>query len=89
MGVHAARVVLYGREGCHLCDVAREVVARVAEAAGADWVEIDIDAAAAQDGGALQRTYGEYVPVVTVDGVQRGFWRIDSARLAKALTEPA
>ena len=88
MTVDAARVVLYGRPGCHLCDVAREVVRAVAAAAGARWVEIDVDAAAAHDGGALQREYGEQVPVVFVDGVQRGFWRIDADRVARALAEP-
>ncbi|HEY5514771.1 MAG TPA: glutaredoxin family protein [Pengzhenrongella sp.] len=84
----AARVVLYRRAGCHLCDVAREVVAAAAATAGARWVEIDVDAAVADDGGALQREYGEHVPVVLVDGVQRGFWRIDADRLAVALGEP-
>lgn len=78
-----ARVVLYVRDGCHLCDQAREVVAAAAAEAGAAWVEIDVDAA--DDDGALQREYGESVPVVLVDGVQRGFWRIDPARVAKAL----
>jgi len=82
----AARVVLYRRVGCHLCDVAREVVETVAARAGAHWVEIDVDAA--DDGGALARTYGEHVPVVLVDGVPCGFWRIDSARLSKALGVP-
>jgi glutaredoxin len=85
-----ARVVLYGRAGCHLCDEAREVVARAAVAAGATWVEVDVDAAAEHDGGELQRRYGEQVPVVLVDGVPRGFWRIDPARLARALeADPA
>ena len=79
----AARVVLYGRSGCHLCDEARVVVADAAAAAGARWVEIDVDAA--DDGGLLEREYGEQVPVVLVDGVQRGFWRIDPDRLAAAL----
>ena len=81
----AVRVVLYGRAGCHLCDDARVVVAAVAAAAGARWIEVDVDAAAAHDGGALQRAYGEQVPVVLVDGVQRDYWRIDGERLAAAL----
>lgn len=83
------RVVLYGRAGCHLCDEARAVVAAVAADAGARWIEIDVDAAAAADGGALQREYGEQVPVVLVDGVQRGFWRIDAGRVAAALGQRA
>ncbi|RYV50058.1 glutaredoxin family protein [Pengzhenrongella frigida] len=88
MGDGVVRVVLYVRAGCHLCEAAREVVSTAAAAAGTPWVEIDVDAAAADDGGALQRAYGEEVPVVVVDGVTRGFWRIDAQRLAKALREP-
>jgi hypothetical protein len=82
------RVVLYGRAGCHLCDAARVVVEQVAAESGTGWVEVDVDAAAAHDGGALQREYGEEVPVVTVDGVARGFYRIDPDRLRRALAAP-
>jgi glutaredoxin len=84
----AARIVLLGRAGCHLCDDARTVVEQVAGETGTTWVEIDVDAAAAHDGGALQREHGEQVPVVLVDGVPRGFWRIDPGRLRKALAAP-
>ena len=74
-----ARVVLYGRAGCHLCDDAREVLAAVVPAPEG-WVEVDVDTDPA-----LQDRYGEYVPVVTVDGVQVGFWRVDPERLRRAL----
>lgn len=73
------RVVLYTRVGCHLCDEARPVVAEVADRAGAGWTEVDVD-----DSG-LAQEYGELVPVVTVDGVQHAFWRVDRARLDRAL----
>lgn len=83
-----ARVVLHVRAGCHLCDDARVVVRRVAAEQGVAWEEVDVDAAAEHDGGALRREYGEEVPVVTVDGVPRGFFRIDAERLRKALSGP-
>ena len=47
------------------------------------WAEIDVDL---DPSGALAAQYGDYVPVVTVDGVQQGFWQVDRARLAKALS---
>jgi hypothetical protein len=75
-----ARVVLYTREACHLCEDARAVVVQVCEGAEAAWREIDIDSASA-----LREKYGDYVPVVEVDGVQQGFWRVDGARLARLL----
>jgi hypothetical protein len=71
---------MYSRADCHLCDEARRVVAAVCADAGETWQELDIDAEPA-----LVEQYGEYVPVVEVDGVQQGFWRIDAARLARRL----
>jgi hypothetical protein len=77
----AARLVLYTRTGCHLCDAARAVVEKVCTAAQAGWREVDVDTDPA-----LSERYGDYLPVVEVDGVQQGFWHLDEARLARALT---
>jgi len=74
------RVVLYSRAGCHLCDDARAVVADVAGRAGTDWHEVDVDGDPA-----LAAALGELVPVVEVDGVRQGYWRIDPQRLRRAL----
>ncbi|WP_129337604.1 glutaredoxin family protein [Cellulomonas endophytica] len=82
-----ARVVLYGRAGCHLCDEARAVVAQVCDDAGARWAEVDVDTDPGV-GAALREELSELVPVVEVDGVRRGFWRIDPARLRRALATP-
>jgi hypothetical protein len=76
-------VLLYGRAGCHLCDEARAVVARVCADARVAWAEVDVDAPGTDP--ALRERYGEYVPVVTVGGVQQGFWRVDARRLARAV----
>ncbi|MFV0252876.1 MAG: glutaredoxin family protein [Beutenbergiaceae bacterium] len=74
------RVQLFGRAGCHLCDIARVVVGQESERAGVQWQEIDIDSDPD-----LQRRYGELVPVVLVDGEQIGYWRIDAGDLRAAL----
>jgi len=76
-------VLLYGRAGCHLCDDARAVVVQVCADAGVAWAEVDLDAPSTDP--ALRERYGDYVPVVTVDGVQQGFWRVDARRLARAV----
>jgi len=81
----AARVVLFVRAGCHLCDEARVVVRAACDAAGEHWVEVDVDAAGLRPTGPVPVEYDELVPVVEVDGVRRGYWRIDPARLAGAL----
>lgn len=75
-----ARVTLYGRPGCHLCDVAREVIARVCADLGESFVEICVD-----DDPVLARRYTDEVPVTLVDGRQHDFWRVDEARLRAAL----
>ena len=76
-----ARVTLYGRAGCHLCDDARVVIDRVCRDLGEEYVEIDIDG---DDD--LQARYGEEIPVTLVDGRQHDFWRVDEQRLRTALT---
>ena len=75
------RVTLYSRPGCHLCDAAREVVARVCEDLGEQWVEVDIDS----DDDLADR-FRDEIPVTFVDGAQHDFWRVDEARLRAALS---
>jgi Glutaredoxin-like domain (DUF836) len=58
-------VVLYGREGCCLCDDARVVLERVRAEHPFAFTERDID----QDDGLLS-AYLERIPVVTIDGVE-------------------
>ncbi|MEV4266143.1 glutaredoxin family protein [Kribbella sp. NPDC049584] len=77
-----SRVVMYGKPGCHLCDDAREIIRSVCGELGVEWTEVDIT----QDD-QLFTQYGEQIPVTFVDGKQHDFWRVDSARLRKALTK--
>ena len=77
----APRVVLIGKPGCHLCDEAREVVARVTTDLGESYEERSI-----LDDADLHERYWEQIPVVLVDGAQHDFWRVDEARLRAALT---
>lgn len=76
----SARVVLYSRRGCHLCETARALVARVCSDLGETFVEVDVD----QDP-ALADRYGDEVPVTLVDGRPHDFWRVDETRLRAAL----
>lgn len=65
------RVVLYTRKGCHLCDNARDLVRGVCADEGVAWREVDIDSDAL-----LRARLSDLTPVVEVDGVQVGYWRI-------------
>jgi hypothetical protein len=77
----APRVRLFGKAGCHLCEEARAVVADVCADLGVGWTEVDI----LSDPDLLAR-YGEYIPVVLVDGEPHDFWRVSPVRLRAALT---
>ena len=79
-GSSAARVTLYGKPGCHLCDDARAVVERVCAELGTAWAEVDVTTSTE-----LMEAYGEQIPVTFVDGRQHDFWRVDEARLRRAL----
>lgn len=75
-----ARVLVYTRTGCHLCEVAEQVVAEVVATTGDAWTSIDIDTDPA-----LVERFGDQVPVTFVDGRQHDFWRVDADRLRSAL----
>ena len=76
----APRVRVYTRPGCHLCEVALEVVAGVCAPLQVAWQEVDIT-----DDPALEDRFGEEIPVTFVDGRQHDFWRVDPTRLRATL----
>ena len=80
MTAGASRVLLLGREGCHLCDAARATIERVTAELGVGWEERSID-----DDADLRERYAEQIPVTFVDGAQHDYWRVDEARLRAAL----
>lgn len=82
--VSEPRVILVGRPGCHLCDVARQVVAAVAAETGTPWAEVSV-----LDEEDLLERYAELVPVVLVDGVQHTCLRVDADALRGALCADA
>jgi glutaredoxin len=75
-------ITLLGKPGCHLCDEAREVIARVAGELGVRWEERDITRSEEDT-----RRYWEQIPVTLIDGVQHDFWRVDEARLRRAIMD--
>jgi hypothetical protein len=78
-----ATVTLLSKPGCHLCDVARDVVvAVIAETPGVGFVETSI-----LDDAALYDRYVEEIPVVLINGSVHNIWRVDADRLRGALQE--
>ena len=59
----AHEVVLYSRKGCHLCEIVKESLAKLARQAPFTWQEIDVDS---DDD--LRRQFTDEVPVVFING---------------------
>lgn len=76
-------VVVYSRAGCHLCEVVKEQVARLAATEGFRWREIDIDADPE-----LLRQYNDQVPVVLIDGRKAFKYRLDEKEFLRRLRRP-
>ena len=76
-------VVLFGREGCCLCDDAREVLLRARARHAFAFEERDID-----EDDSLLRAYLERIPVVTIDGREVFELFVDGDELERRLTDP-
>ena len=74
------RVVLFGRDGCCLCDEARELLLRVRSQTPFGFEERDIES-----DDALLSAYLERIPVVTIDGVEAFDLFVDETELRERL----
>lgn len=78
----ARDVTLYSREGCHLCEKAREEILPLIKDAGARFAEVDID----KDPDLRQR-YDQVVPVVLIGKKEVSRERFDLANFRKQFQE--
>jgi glutaredoxin len=73
------RLVVYTREGCHLCDDAKSILAAYSEyLPPIEDVDIDNDAD-------LRARFGDHVPVVEIDGKVRFRGRINEVLLRRLM----
>jgi glutaredoxin len=72
--------VLYGKPGCCLCDEARETVAAVRASHPFELEEVDVST----DPG-LERSHGERIPVLVLDGEELFEFHVDADELARRL----
>jgi hypothetical protein len=75
-----AELVLYAREGCHLCEDARAQLLKLQPELGFTLIERDIEA---DDD--LHRRYLERIPVVALDGEELFDFFVDEAVLRNRL----
>lgn len=73
-------VIVYSREGCHLCDIVKDTLSQMEGKVDFQWREVDIDADPE-----LQQKYNEEVPVVFIDGRKAFKYRMDAREFLRAL----
>jgi hypothetical protein len=74
------RVILIGKPGCHLCENAQLIIAKVCDELGVTWRELSI-----LDDPKLADQYFESIPVTLIDGKVHAKWHVDEIRLRAAL----
>ena len=75
-----ARITLYSRPGCHLCDDALAVLERIRADTPFALETVDIEG-----DDALLRAYLERIPVVALDGLEVYDYHVDEADLRTRL----
>ncbi|HET9696914.1 MAG TPA: glutaredoxin family protein [Terriglobales bacterium] len=73
-------VVLYSRRGCHLCEIVKESLTKLARERTFHWVEIDVDSSTE-----LRRKFTDEVPVVFIHGHKAFKYRMDEKEFLKKL----
>ncbi len=89
--MRTVRLTLLGKPGCHLCDDARQAVRTVlAELATAEpAIAVEFDERSILDDAALLERHVEEIPVLLIDDRVHTIWRVDQARLRRALEAAA
>ncbi|MES6853002.1 glutaredoxin family protein [Cutibacterium acnes] len=79
------RVIIVTRQGCHLCDEAIGLVARLRQE-HRDLVpeSMIVDVDANED---LRSRWGDHVPVIFVDGTLISYWTLDADTFLSALRD--
>jgi glutaredoxin len=75
---HPVRIEIYSRPGCHLCDEAKDVIDRVRLRMTFEVRVINIETDPE-----LERTYGQQIPVVFINGNKAFKYHVDEAELEK------
>lgn len=84
-------LTLIGKPGCHLCEDAESVVAKVVDefksayAQSAPTLRVELEHKNILEDSALALRYSEEIPVLQINGKTHGYWRIDADRLRAAL----
>lgn len=79
-------MVLLTRDGCSLCERARQRLAELAVELSFKFTVTDVDAEAAAGRPGMRAEFGDLLPVVLLDGRQHSYWEVDEPRLRRDLS---
>jgi glutaredoxin len=78
------QVVMYTRQGCHLCDEAWQMLQELGQCYALRLEKVDVDGAAE-----LRQRHGERVPVLVINGKERMWGRINRVLLERQVRAEA
>ena len=73
-------ITIFSRHGCHLCDVATDLLESMKSELHFEIEKIYIDG-----NSELEKLYGEQIPVIHIDGVHHDFFKVDPERFRSSL----
>jgi glutaredoxin len=73
-------ITIYSRPGCHLCDVALEILETLQKE-----LDFDIEKTSIEGDSELESKYGDEIPVIKIDGEHHDFYRVDPDRFRASL----
>lgn len=74
------KVKVYSRTGCHLCEIAIDLIKSVKQENN-----FSLEIKLIDNNSELEKEYGEQVPVILIDEKVHDYWRVDLTRFTKAI----
>jgi glutaredoxin len=74
------KVTVYSRTGCHLCEIAIDLIKSVKQENN-----FSLEIKLIDNDSELEKEYGEQVPVILIDEKVHDYWRVDLNRFTKAI----
>lgn len=79
----SVRVTVIGRDECHLCDDATKLL----EAVLPDFHNVILEKRKLEESAEWREFYTDKVPVILIDGVEHGYWRVNEKIFRGALAQ--
>ena len=69
----SVQVTVIGRDSCHLCDDATDLI----ESVLTDFQNVSLEKRLVEESSEWLEFYTDKVPVILIEGVEHGYWRVN------------